>query len=127
MRKIFVLFLWAVLVITVAVTTLSFWAIANGMIGYMPPIEDLQNPISRFATQVYSSDGKLMGTWSMSRENRVMVDYSKLSPSLVQALVATEDARFYEHSGIDFYALMRAVVKRGLLGQKSAGGGSTIT
>ena len=127
MRKIFVLFLWAVLVITVGVTTLSFWAIANGMIGYMPPIEDLQNPISRFATQVYSSDGKLMGTWSMSRENRVMVDYSKLSPSLVQALVATEDARFYEHSGIDFYALMRAVVKRGLLGQKSAGGGSTIT
>ena len=127
MRKIFVLFLWAVLVITVGVTTLSFWAIANGMIGYMPPIEDLQNPINRFATQVYSNDGKLMGTWSMSRENRVMVDYSKLSPSLVQALVATEDARFYEHSGIDFYALMRAVVKRGLLGQKSAGGGSTIT
>jgi penicillin-binding protein 1A len=127
MRKIFVLFLWAVLVITVGVTTLSFWAIANGKIGYMPPIEDLQNPINRFATQVYSSDGKLMGTWSMSRENRVMVDYSKLSPSLVQALVATEDARFYDHSGIDFYALMRAVVKRGLLGQKSAGGGSTIT
>jgi len=93
----------------------------------MPPIEDLQNPINRFATQIYSSDGKLIGTWNYNRENRVMVDYSKLSPVLVQALVATEDARFYEHSGIDFYALGRAVVKRGLLGQKSAGGGSTIT
>ncbi len=109
------------------VAALSFWAIASGKIGYMPPIEDLQNPINRFATQVYSADGKLMGTWSMSRENRVMVDYTKLSPTLVKALVATEDARFYEHSGIDFYALMRAIVKRGILGQKSAGGGSTIT
>lgn len=127
MRKLFVYTLWGLLSILVLIATLSFWGIASGKIGYMPPLEDLQNPISRFATQIYSSDGKLIGTWSMSRENRVMVDYSKLSPTLVQALVATEDARFYEHSGIDFYALMRAVVKRGLLGKKSAGGGSTIT
>lgn len=127
MRKIFVCVLWAILGVGVIATAVSFWAIANGKIGYMPPIEDLHNPISRFATQVYSSDGKLLGTWSRSKENRVMVDYSKLSPTLVQALVATEDARFYEHSGIDFYALMRAIVKRGILGQKSAGGGSTIT
>ena len=127
MRKLFVSFLWIIIVIVTLGTALCFWSIANGYIGYMPPIEDLQNPINRFATQVYSSDGKLMGTWSMSRENRVMVDYSKLSPALVEALVATEDVRFYEHSGIDFYALGRAIVKRGLLGQKSAGGGSTIT
>ena len=127
MKKIFVYSLWSILVISVLTVAISFWAIANGMIGYMPPIEDLHNPISRFATQVYSSDGKLIGTWSRSKENRVMVDYSKLSPTLVQALVATEDARFYDHSGIDFYALMRAIVKRGILGQKSAGGGSTIT
>ena len=93
----------------------------------MPPIEDLQNPINRYATQVYSSDGKLLGTWSMSRENRVMVNYSEIAPSLIQALVATEDARFYEHSGIDFYALGRAIIKRGVMGQKAAGGGSTIT
>ncbi len=127
MRKFIVYFLWLFLLVSVITIATSFWAIANGKIGYMPPIEDLHNPINRFATQVYSSDGKLIGTWSMSRENRVMVDYSKLSPSLVKALVATEDARFYEHSGIDFYALLRAVVKRGLMGQKSAGGGSTIT
>ena len=68
-----------------------------------------------------------MGTWNYNRENRIMVDYADLAPALVQALVATEDVRFYEHSGIDFFALGRAVVKRGLLGQKSAGGGSTIT
>ena len=105
----------------------AFYAISEGWIGYMPPIEDLQNPINRFATQIYSSDGKLIGTWNYNRENRVMVDYTKLSPHLVHALVATEDARFYEHSGIDFYALGRAVIKRGLMGQKSAGGGSTIT
>lgn len=127
MRKFFIYFLWVLLFGSTAMVALCFLAIKDGKIGYMPPIEDLQNPINRFATQVYSSDGKLIGTWSMSRENRVMVDYSKLSPNLVQALVATEDARFYEHSGIDFYALMRAIVKRGLMGQKSAGGGSTIT
>ena len=127
MRKFFVYSLWTILFLVVVASATSFWAIVNGKIGYMPPIEDLQNPINRFATQVYSSDGKLLGTWSMSRENRVMVDYSKLSPNLVNALVATEDARFYEHSGIDFYALMRAIIKRGLMGQKSAGGGSTIT
>ncbi len=127
MRKIFVRFLWTIFVLAVIGAAVCFWAIAEGRIGYMPPIEDLQNPISRFATQIYSSDGKLIGTWNMNRENRVMVTYSQLPPSLVQALVATEDARFYEHSGIDFKALGRAVIKRGLLGQKSAGGGSTIT
>ena len=127
MRKLFVRFLWTMLVLLVLGTGACFWAIANGYLGYMPPIADLQNPINRFATQVYSSDGKLLGTWNLNRENRIMVDYSKLDPMLVKALVATEDVRFYKHSGIDFYALGRAVVKRGLLGQKSAGGGSTIT
>ena len=105
----------------------AFIMIWNGWIGYMPPIEDLQNPIDRSATQVYSSDGKVLGTWNADRENRIVIPYSKLSPYLVQALVATEDVRFYDHSGIDFIALGRAIVKRGLLGQVNAGGGSTIT
>lgn len=113
--------------LVVLCTAGGFWAISEGLIGYMPPIEDLQNPISRFASQIYSADGKLMGTWNLNRENRVMVNYSQLSPHLVHALVATEDERFYEHSGIDFKALGRAIVKRGFMGQKSAGGGSTIT
>ena len=127
MRKIFVWSLWALLLVFVLTAALAFTAIGKGWIGYMPPIEELQNPINRFATQVISADGRIMGTWNYNRENRIMVDYTELAPSLVKALVATEDERFYDHSGIDFFALGRAVVKRGLLGQKSAGGGSTIT
>ena len=127
MMKWFIRFLWTLLFLMVLGTATAFYAIDRGWIGYMPPIEDLQNPINRFATQVYSCDGKLMGTWNYNRENRVLVDYTKLSPALVDALVSTEDVRFYEHSGIDFYALARAIIKRGVLGQKSAGGGSTIT
>ncbi len=93
----------------------------------MPDIQDLQNPIDRYATQIYSADGKVIGTWNQNKENRIHVDITKISPYVVEALVATEDARFYDHSGIDFIALGRAIVKRGLLGQTSAGGGSTIT
>ena len=127
MRKLFVYFLWTLLTVVVLGSAYAFYAIDKGWIGYMPPIEDLQNPINRFATQIYSADGKIIGTWNYNRENRVMVDYTQLPQSLVQALVATEDIRFYDHSGIDFYALGRAIVKRGFFGQKSAGGGSTIT
>lgn len=100
--------------------------IERGWIGYMPSITELQSPISRYASQVISADGRLMGTWSRS-ENRVFVAYDSISPYMFDALVATEDARFFDHSGIDARALGRAVVKRGLLGRKEAGGGSTIT
>lgn len=127
MRRALIHFLWSILAIAVITTILAFVAIWNGWIGYMPPIDDLQNPIGRFATQVYSSDGKVIGTWNLNKENRIAVPYNKISPYLVKALVATEDERFYEHSGIDFIALARAVVKRGIFGQTSAGGGSTIT
>lgn len=127
MRKALIKFLWSAFATVVLLVFVSFVAIWNGWIGYMPDIEDLHNPISRYASQVYSSDGKLIGTYSMNRENRIHVSYENLSPYLVKALVATEDERFYEHSGIDFIALGRAIIKRGLLGQVSAGGGSTIT
>lgn len=127
MRKVFVRSLWTLLVIVILGSAVAFTAIWNGFIGYMPPVEDLQNPINRFATQIYSADGKVIGTWNFNRENRVCVSYNDISPYLVQALVATEDVRFYDHSGVDFIALGRAIVKRGLFGQASAGGGSTIT
>lgn len=127
MRKLVVRVLWSLFGASVLTAAVAFWAINNGWIGYMPPVEELQNPINRYATQIYSSDGKIMGTWNYNRENRVLVDYSQLSPSLIQALVATEDIRFYDHSGIDFFALGRAIIKRGIFRQKSAGGGSTIT
>ncbi len=106
---------------------ISFHRHMERLDSYMPPIEDLQNPINRFATQVYSSDGKVLGTYNLNKENRIVIPYSKISKHLIDALVATEDERFYEHSGVDFIALGRAIVKRGLLGQASAGGGSTIT
>lgn len=104
-----------------------FFAIAKGWIGYMPPVEDLENPNYKFATEVISEDGVVMGTYSYQKENRVYVGYQDLSPYIINALIATEDVRFAEHSGIDVKALFRAVLKRGVLNQKNAGGGSTIT
>ena len=127
MRKRFIHTLWAILAVCVLGTATAFFAIWFGLIGYMPDIEDLQNPINRFATQVYSADGKVLGTWNLNKENRIVIPYNKMSPYLVKALVATEDERFYEHSGIDYRALGRAFIKRGVLGQTNAGGGSTIT
>lgn len=127
MRRAFVRFIWGALAFIVAFCLMFFIAVWNGWIGYMPDMDALSNPIDKFATQVYSADGKLIGTWNQDNANRVAVDYNYLCPNLVHALVATEDERFYEHSGIDYIALGRAVVKRGLLRQTHAGGGSTIT
>ena len=93
----------------------------------MPDMEALQNPIDKYASQIISEDGKTLGTWSRSTDNRIQTHYKDISPNVIQALIATEDARFYEHSGIDFISLSRAIVKRGIFGQESAGGGSTIT
>lgn len=127
MRKKFIYVLWGLLILTVAAIAIIFSAIANGKIGYVPPVEELENPNLKFATQIISDDGQLLGTWSLSKENRVYVGYEDLSPNLVKALIATEDVRFKDHSGIDIRAFSRAVVKRGILMQKHAGGGSTIT
>ena len=101
-------------------------AVERGWIGYMPDLERIQNPINKFASQALTADGKLLGTWSTS-ENRIFVATDSISPYLFKALVATEDERFYSHSGIDAKALGRAIVKRGIMGQQNAGGGSTIT
>lgn len=127
MRKAFIRFLWILLLLMVLTGSLGFVAIWNGWIGYMPPVRDLQNPINRYATQIFSADGKVIGTWNYNKENRIVIPYSQVSPHLVDALVATEDVRFYEHSGIDFLALGRVILKNIILGNKNAGGGSTIT
>lgn len=119
--------LWIFIALISLVCVFMFFSIAKGWIGYMPPVEDLENPNYKFATEVFSEDGKVLGTYSYSKENRVFVGYNDLSPNIINALIATEDVRFAEHSGIDAYALTRAVVKRGILMQKNAGGGSTIT
>ena len=119
--------LWIFLAVIVLACVTVFFSIAKGWIGYMPPVEDLENPNYKFATQIFSEDGKVLGTYSFSKENRVYVGYNDLSPNIINALIATEDVRFAKHSGIDAIALFRAIVKRGLLFQTNAGGGSTIT
>lgn len=126
MRKTIFCILWSILISAVLIVTLGAISIKRGWIGYMPPLEELQNPINKYASQVLSCDGKLLGTWSRS-ENRVFVDYDSISSHMINALIATEDVRFYDHSGIDIKALFRAIIKRGIFQQKEAGGGSTIT
>ncbi|MDE6681818.1 MAG: transglycosylase domain-containing protein [Muribaculaceae bacterium] len=102
--------------------------IYNGVIGYMPPIEELEDPHDKLASQVYASDGKTeLGRYYYGAGNRVYTDYDAVSPYVIDALVATEDVRFEEHSGIDFRALGRTVFKTLLLGDKSSGGASTLT
>lgn len=118
---------WVLFAAAIGVVVLLFVAIANGSIGYMPPVEQLENPIDKYASQIISTDGKTLGSYAHSKDNRISVNYEDLSPDLVKALIATEDVRFAQHSGIDAQGLFRAVVKRGILMQKSGGGGSTIT
>ena len=127
MRRKLIKLLWALLVVGLLAIVGVFWSIGKGWIGFVPPVEDLENPDYKFASQIISSDGVQLGTFSYSGENRVWVDYEELAPCLVNALVATEDVRFAEHSGIDLRSLVRAVVKRGILRQRTAGGGSTLT
>ena len=127
MRKKVIYTLWAILLLGMLSVALVFHAIVKGWIGYVPPVEELENPDMRFATQIFSDDGALLGTYSLDKDNRVFVGYNDLPPHLVQALIATEDVRFTEHSGIDARALVRAIVKTGLLRQASSGGGSTLS
>lgn len=119
--------LWILLAIGVVAVVTIFVSISKGWIGYMPPVEELENPSYKFATEIFSEDDKVLGTWSYSKENRVYTAYKDLSPNIINALIATEDVRFVEHSGIDAKALFRAFVKRGLMFQKNAGGGSTLS
>ena len=127
MIKKFFITLWVLLFIGISSIALLFFAISQGWIGYLPDMEELENPSYKYASQIISSDGKPLGTWSYSKENRLNVEYNEISPNLIKALIATEDIRFSKHSGIDMRALLRAIVKRGILMQKNAGGGSTIT
>lgn len=118
-KMIWVLALTPILILLLVFTLTSF-----NVFGDLPNVEELQNPKSNLATVVYSSDAKVLGKYYL--ENRTNVKYSELSPFMVNALIATEDARFHEHSGVDMKALFRSVT--GLVsGSASSGGGSTLT
>lgn len=119
--------LWTINFCGVALVMLIGVMIYHGYIGYMPPVEGLLNPEDRFASRFFTSDGVEMGRFYQSRNNRVYADYSEISPNVINALIATEDERFMQHSGIDIMALSRVLFKTILLRQKNAGGGSTIT
>ena len=119
--------LWTINFCGVALVMLIGVMIYHGYIGYMPPVEGLLNPEYRFASRLFTSDGVEMGRFYQSRNNRVYADYSEISPNVINALIATEDERFMQHSGIDIMALSRVLFKTILLRQKNAGGGSTIT
>ncbi len=125
--KYIIIALWTLFAVGVLAVWFLFSQINRGNIGYMPPIDELENPSSKYATIVYSADSVELGRFSQAKENRVFTNYNELSPNLINALVATEDARFREHSGIDMKALFRAMFKTVLMHQKQAGGGSTIT
>lgn len=127
LQRSFLIIFWSLFAAAILSVSILFVLIAKGKIGYMPPIEELENPKDKFASEIISSDMEELGRFYQSKANRIYVSYSDLSPNLVKALIATEDARYASHSGIDAQALLRAVVKRGLMGQKSAGGGSTIS
>lgn len=102
--------------------------IYNGIIGYMPPIDELEDPHDNFASILYASDGTTeIGRFYAPDTNRENVEFKDISPYVIDALLATEDVRFLEHSGIDFRALGRTGVKTMLMGDKSSGGASTIT
>lgn len=116
---------WTILCIPVGIFLVLLVLTASGAFGRLPSFEELENPKSNLATEIYADDGRLLGSFFI--QNRSYVDYEELSPALVAALVATEDARFYGHSGIDFISLARVAVKTLAFGNRSQGGGSTIT
>ncbi|MBR2332789.1 MAG: transglycosylase domain-containing protein, partial [Rikenellaceae bacterium] len=124
-KKRLIKWIWGLVYIPIGMVCLVVALTALGVFGKLPTFEELENPKSALATEIYSEDGKLLGSFFI--ENRSNVSYDELSPSLVAALVATEDSRYYSHSGIDFRALARVVVKTLAGGNASQGGGSTIT
>jgi len=123
MKSRLIFFIWMFFAFPVVAGMLFFILISNGSLGYMPSFKELENPRSLLATQIITSDSVILGSYF--RENRTNVEFDEISPWMIKALIATEDIRFHEHSGIDIKALGR--VFAGLLSGQSKGGGSTIT
>ena len=124
-RKFLIVF-WSVVVAGILGLVFFFWLISTGRLGFMPTFEELENPNNRFASEVYFADGVLMNRY-FEKENRRYAEYKDIPKSVIDALIATEDVRFYDHSGVDVRGLFR-VVKGILTGNtSSAGGGSTIS
>ncbi len=119
--------MWRLFGLFILFNIIAFGLLSTGAIGYIPNLQELENPINKYASQVISADDQLLFTYAKEKENRIMVKYSQLSPHLIDALVSTEDIRYYKHSGIDIIGLGRAIIKTIVLRQSESGGGSTIT
>ena len=122
-KKTIIKWFWILLVAPVVIVVLLLclvWALAD-----IPSIEELENPDSKLATQVIAEEGEILTTYHI--ENRTFVTYEELAPTLVQATVATEDKRFYDHAGVDLPSLGRVLFRTLLSRDTSQGGGSTIT
>lgn len=117
---------WVLFFVGLFSVYMLFKCIADGKIGYLPNVEEMLNPKDKFATEIYSSDMKVLGRYFQKGQNRVYTPYEEISPYMIDALISTEDARYYEHSGIDGDALLRVAVKTLLMGQDK-GGGSTVS
>lgn len=117
--------IWSLFIIPFLFLSIIFILISNGKLGFMPTFEELENPNTALATEIISSDGVVLGTFY--KENRIEVEYADICPHVIDALICTEDSRFFEHSGIDFKALGRVVFKTIVQGNEKSGGGSTIT
>ena len=117
--------LWIIFAALWGLIFLFFTLLSLGWLGFMPSFEQLENPESNQASEVLSEDGEVLGFIGI--ENRSNVTYDELSPNLVNALIATEDVRFYDHSGIDARSLGRVFFKTLLGRNRGSGGGSTIT
>lgn len=139
-RSWFIVAMWVVTLVCVVAVMSLFIMAKNEKLGPMPTFDELENPKTNLATRIYSADGEVIGTYFI--ENRTYLSYEELFPAdttrwlyidghplppIVAALLATEDVRFFDHSGIDFQATGRAAVMTLLLGQSEQGGGSTIT
>ena len=119
--KIQVTLFWVSFLIGICFFIGIFIYTALGYLGEMPAFEQLENPKTNLATQIISSDGVVLGKFYYN-DNRTPITYEELPKNIVQALIATEDERYYDHSGIDWYATLRAIY---FLGER--GGASTIT
>ena len=113
---------WIALLSGIVVFAGFITLIAMGAFGQLPSLHELENPTLVLASEVYAADGSSMGKYYTSKGNRLDVSYKDISPNVIHALVSTEDERFYEHSGVDAKAVLRAIL---LFGKD--GGGSTIT
>lgn len=121
----FKLWFWGIFTFSILFVTITFYLIGSEFFGPIPTFEELENPKSNIASEVISEDNVSLGNYYI--QNRTFVDYEEISPNVYNALIATEDIRFYRHCGIDFRGLGRVAVKTLFMGNRGAGGGSTIT